>query len=107
MTAGGRLTLETRERVVRERWTPARDVSVERGTYVELAVRDTGAGMERETLTHLFEPFFTTKDVGSGTGLGLASVYGIVKQSGGYVFAESSPGQGACFRILLPALLGS
>jgi two-component system, cell cycle sensor histidine kinase and response regulator CckA len=107
MTAGGRLMLETRKRVVRERWMPARDVSVEPGTYVELAVRDTGAGMDRHTLTHLFEPFFTTKDVGSGTGLGLASVYGIVKQSGGYVFAESSPGQGACFRILFPATSGA
>ena len=107
MTTGGRLTLESRKRVLRERWTPARDVSVEPGTYVEVAVRDTGAGMDRETLTHLFEPFFTTKDVGRGTGLGLASVYGIVKQSGGYVFAESSPGQGACFRIVFPAHLGS
>jgi two-component system cell cycle sensor histidine kinase/response regulator CckA len=107
MITGGRLTLETQKRVVRERWMPSRDVSVEPGTYVELAVRDTGAGMEREALTHLFEPFFTTKDVGRGTGLGLASVYGIVKQSGGYVFAESSPGQGACFRIVFPASSGA
>lgn len=78
-------------------------MSVAPGSYAELLVRDSGAGMDPDTLAHIFEPFFTTKGPGQGTGLGLASVYGIVKQSGGYVFADSSPGQGARFRILLPA----
>jgi CheY-like chemotaxis protein len=72
------------------------------GSYAALIVEDTGGGIDPAVLPHIFEPFFTTKDVGHGTGLGLATVYGIVKQSDGYVSVESTPGQGARFSVLLP-----
>jgi len=73
------------------------------GRHVQLSLSDSGAGMPPEVLAHLFEPFFTTKEVGQGTGLGLASVHGAVKQQGGAVTVESAPGQGTTFRVLLPA----
>jgi PAS domain S-box-containing protein len=101
MPGGGRLTIRTQNLRFAQPHLE-RGASVPPGDYMEIAVGDTGAGMTKQTLERLFEPFFTTKEVGKGTGLGLATVYGIVKQNDGFVFVDSEPGAGSTFRILLP-----
>lgn len=103
MPDGGRLIIQT-QNVVMNKIHAQRHIGAPPGKYVLLTVSDTGCGMDKETINHIFEPFFTTKGVGKGTGLGLASVYGIIKGHGGYIYCESSSGQGTTFKIYLPAI---
>jgi two-component system cell cycle sensor histidine kinase/response regulator CckA len=101
MPGGGTLTIRTRNVTERESQRLSRH-GMPVAEYVLVEVADTGTGMTPEVMSKIFEPFFTTKGVGKGTGLGLATVYGIVKQSGGFIYAESEPGRGTTFRVYLP-----
>ncbi len=103
MTQAGTITIETANVDWNEAYTRQHRGAVP-GAYVQLCVRDTGCGMDADTLGQVFEPFFTTKEPGKGTGLGLATVYGFLKQTGGYIEVTSEPGRGSIFRVYLPRL---
>ncbi|RUW84901.1 hybrid sensor histidine kinase/response regulator, partial [Mesorhizobium sp. M8A.F.Ca.ET.023.01.1.1] len=101
MPAGGDLTVRTRNVTAEESKTfPYRELAA--ADYVVVEVEDTGSGIAPDVLKKIFEPFFTTKEVGKGTGLGLSMVYGIIKQTGGFIFCDSEVGKGSTFRIFLP-----
>jgi nitrogen-specific signal transduction histidine kinase/ActR/RegA family two-component response regulator len=106
MPQGGTLTIATGNVTVEKGGVDGHSY-ITPGNYVRLSVTDTGMGISKDMQEQIFEPFFTTKEVGKGTGLGLATVYGVVKQSGGNVWVDSEPGQGACFTIYLPRVKGA
>jgi signal transduction histidine kinase len=101
MPRGGKLFIETANAILDGTDSRLLDAVVP-GNYVSLTVRDTGCGMDEKTMAHIFEPFFTTKDLGKGTGLGLAMIFGFIKQSGGHVHVTSELGLGTVFKIYLP-----
>ncbi|MRU16927.1 response regulator [Roseovarius sp. A21] len=103
MPEGGTISVETENLTLEAPWQRDRAV-VAPGQYVKVSVRDSGVGIAPDKVQKVFEPFFTTKRAGEGTGLGLSTAYGIIKQTGGFIFADSIPGEGTCFMLILPAL---
>src|SRR6516225_5942989 len=101
MPTGGTLTIRTAD-IHQDHELRRGHELMPAGDYVLIQVADTGVGIPKEHLARIFDPFFSTKELGSGTGLGLSTVYGIIKQTGGFIFVDSRPGQGATFEIYLP-----